>query len=164
MDYQFRHGYTLKTRALFIEFVLPQYVKEAIYTVKDKDFDGYISLKKRYLEMEDTTEYLFAVEYFENYAHWERICQTEWFAPHINQWRKELELKIKAKAIKNIMDVAQGSSKDAMQANKFLATKGYVEKNEKGRPSKEQVKNEVDRLADLESRMNDDLARIEQVN
>ncbi len=59
------------TQALFLE--LGYDVEAAVYTLKEYDYTYqdtvYPSIKRLYLEMEDTTEYLFANEYFLSYNH-----------------------------------------------------------------------------------------------
>ena len=52
------------TQSLFLEI---GYTEHAVYTLKDDDYEYngkvYPSLKKAYLELEDTTEYDFANQY-----------------------------------------------------------------------------------------------------
>jgi DNA repair exonuclease SbcCD ATPase subunit len=160
----------LVTVGLFLEHTNDIRNGFAIYTLKDQDHRigdrFYLALKPKYLELEDITEYEFATTYFENWTHWERILNVPELRKHIDQWRKELELKIKAKALKRLMKEAAEGGKEATSINKFLVQRGYVDKDTKGRPSKQAIKEEAERLASLEQSLNEDLARIslDQVN
>lgn len=135
----------LRTKALFLEesyenqdfvcFVLsPHHNTER----------GIPSLYRLYLEMEDLEEFDFAETYFLGMHHWRKICECSWFKPHLKQMRADLEKKIKSRSLSRIISESSNSeSKNYFQALKYLADKGYKEKAEKGRPSK----NEVDRAA-----------------
>lgn len=152
----------LMTASLFWD---KQYNKEhAIYVLgnKDKEVDGKVlpSLYRLYITMSDITEYNFANEYFESYQHWQAICEEEWFKPLITRWRKELELKIKAEALKEI--IAQSAAEDPkkrLEASKYIYEKVFVEGN-RGRPSKKQIKEEAVRRAQEEQLITEDWNRL----
>lgn len=122
------------TQGLFLEL---QYPSTAIYTLKDDDYKHkgktYISLKKKYLEMEDVVEYDFATTYFCSWGHWLRISKNKLIAPHIEEWRNELDLKLRSRAFKQILQTT--STEQGMVAKKWIADKGWI-RNEVGRPSK----------------------------
>lgn len=129
----------------------------------DKTYRGkvYPSLYRCYINMADITEYNFANTYFESYQHWEQLCQEEWFKPYIYRWRKELELKIKAEALKEI--IAQSVSEDPkkrLDASKYIYEKVFVSSSSKGRPSKAQIKEEAVRKAQEEKLINEDWSRL----
>ena len=72
-------------------------------------------------------------------------------APHISEWREELELKLRSQAVRDIMDMsAEGSS---YQASKWLADKGWA-KNPVGRPNKA----EKARQTRLDNKLNDEFS------
>lgn len=125
----------------------------AIYSLSDvdKEYNGriYPSLYQLYMEMSDVTEYEFANRYFESYQHWDAICQEAWFQPYISRWRKELELKIKSKALLEIIEQAKSTDpKKRFEANKYLYEKVYIgDGSTRGRPSKKQVKEEAAKQA-----------------
>lgn len=154
------------TQALFLEITsdVQNVNNQIMYTLKDHPHKGYPSLKQLYLEMEDITEYEFAQKYLDGWPHWERLLNTNSIRPHIDQWRKELELKVKAKALRRLMDEAANNGKEAVSINKFLVQRGYVDKDTKGRPSKQAIKEEAQRLAHLESSLQEDLERISTNN
>lgn len=145
-------------------FEIAKYNKDfCLYTLKRYDWDGYPSLFKLYLEMEDPTEYEFANTYFEDWDHWNRLCQTKWFKPYVTAWREELDLKIKSKALKAIKQEAAKGDKNKFQANKILLDRSWESKTTttgRGRPSKEQVEQRVQELAEEEIQANADLERI----
>lgn len=139
------------------------------YTLKDWDHtvDGvvYPSLYRLYLESEDLTEYEFANTHLDGWEHWEMLTACHWFKPYAERWRKELSLKIKARALRRLHAEAGSSSKNAFLANKYLVDKGWVEKGTspgRGRPSKDEVKAAATELAAEERRLSDDLSRIQK--
>lgn len=138
-----------------------------LYSLKDKDHEGYPSLYRLYLEEEDMTEFMFATKYFENFPMWENLCATKWFQTYILRWRKELELKIRARALKEVQKVA--SSKDhkaAYEANKFLLNSAWKNTSEskRGRPTKEDIRQEAERLAQDQHRLEQDAQLIGTLN
>ena len=158
----------LQTKALFFETTLPEYriEMEPEWTLKEKDHlanDGktYRSMKKIYLEMEDVTEYEFAMATLGSFTHWETLCKSPWFKEHIDQWRKELNLKLKAKGMRSIIKAATIDENLSFQAMKYLADNQYIDKGGKrGRPSKEEVKAELKKEAEANKIFLDDAERI----
>jgi len=158
----------LQTKALFFETTLPEYriEMEPEWTLKEKDHlanDGktYRSMKKIYLEMEDVTEYEFAMATLGSFTHWETLCKSPWFKEHIDQWRKELNLKLKAKGMRSIIKAATIDENLSFQAMKYLADNQYIDKGGKrGRPSKEEVKAELRKEAEANKVFLDDAERI----
>lgn len=158
----------LQTKALFFETTLPEYriEMEPEWTLKEKDHlanDGktYRSMKRIYLEMEDVTEYEFAMATLGSFTHWETLCKSSWFKEHIDQWRKELNLKLKAKGMRSIIKAATIDENLSFQAMKYLADNQYIDKGGKrGRPSKEEVKAELRKEAEANKVFLDDAERI----
>jgi hypothetical protein len=152
----------LRTKALFLEesyenqenvcFVLSPHHNEE---------RGLPSLYRLYLELEDLEEYTFAETYFLGMHHWRKLCECPWFKPHLKLMRADLEKKIKSRALSQMLKETQNpDSKNYFQALKYLADKGYKEKAEKGRPSKEQVSaaakeeaKQVDELQEIYERL-----------
>lgn len=158
----------LQTKALFFETTLPEYriEMEPEWTLKERDHlahDGktYRSMKKIYLEMEDVTEYEFAMATLGSFTHWETLCKSPWFKEHIDQWRKELNLKLKAKGMRSIIKAATIDENLSFQVMKYLADNQYIDKGGKrGRPSKEEVKAELRKEAEANKVFLDDAERI----
>lgn len=152
-------------KGLFFETTLAD-KSSVVYSLKDWDHEGYPSLYRLYMEMEDLTEYEFSNQYLDGWEHWEMLTSAEWFKPYVDRWRKELSLKIKARALRTLRAEAESSSKNAFAANKFLVDRGWVEKEDgkahsRGRPSKDEVKKAADQIALNDRRLEEDSKRLE---
>src|SRR3990167_11388569 len=112
------------TRGLFYETTENR--ESAIYTLKEVDSYGLPSLKRLYIESEDVTEYDFATRYLDGYSHWKSLAETTWFAPIVADWREELKLKLKARYLKEIREIAKESGRE-----KYIANKTLLESTEK---------------------------------
>ena len=138
-----------------------------VYTLKDRDHNGFPSLYRLYMESADDTEYLFATAHLDGWEHWEMLCRCAWFEPFVARWRKELFLQKTAKILKNIeAEATNPQSKNHFVANKLLLDReweGKVPKGKRGRPSKEEVAGELKREAEDARRQKDDLARILEI-
>jgi hypothetical protein len=133
---------------------------QVVYTLKDSDHLGYPSLYRLYMELEDLTEYEFANKYLDGWEHWEMLCKCDWFKPYVERWRKELHLKISARALRKIKAEAQTTSREAVNCAKYLLEKGWVPKEQRGRPSKQEVEKEKKRIIELEGSLDEDFKRI----
>lgn len=146
------------TQGLFLEI---QYPDTAMYTLgdDDKEYKGkvYPSLKKLYLQMEDVVEYNFASEYLCGWEHWQRICNNEMIRKHILKWRKELELKLRSKAFKEIL--SRSKTEQGIAAARWIADKQWI-KREAGRPSKEDIEREKNYQMSVLEEYGDDLKRL----
>jgi len=149
------------TESLILEF---KYDRErAIYSIKDEDHEDehgyYPSLKRLYLEVADPTEYAFATRYLLGIGHWLQLANNKRMKPVVEEWRFELEYKLRSAAAAHIIKQAE---KGAWQASKWLVDRGWAERPA-GRPSNE----DVDRETKIMSRMNDefeaDAARLKLV-
>lgn len=156
-----------QTKGLFYETTLPDERPEfgTSWTLKEKDLivgdKIYRSMKRTYLDMEDVTEYDFAMATLGSYKHWERLVESPIIRKHIDQWRKELNLKLKARAMKAIINAATVDEKSSFQAMKYLADNEYLDKKAKrGRPSKEEVSAELRREVEINKTFKDDAERI----
>lgn len=145
------------TQSLFLE---PNYNTDyAVYTLdgEDKTYKGvvYPSLKRLYLAMEDPTEYDFATTYLIDWPHWKRLCSNAIILRHVEEWREEMELKIRSIGVKQMLDM----SADNAQAAKWLAEKGW-DKNGAGRPRKEVREKERNIQDKLEEEFGADIIRL----
>lgn len=148
------------TQGLFLEI---GYTDFAVYTLKDEDheYKGKLlpSLKRLYLEMEDVGEYEFATTYLLGWKHWQRLCENKQIAKHIEEWRYELELKLRSEAIKQIR--LKATTEKGVNAAKWLAERGW-DKRGAGRPSKEDVEHETKLQADIHHLFAQDLDRLKE--
>jgi hypothetical protein len=114
------------------------------------------------MEMEDPTEFEFANAFFDSYEHWEQLCNTMWFKEYIYQWRKELDLKLRSRALRAIRSIASdGFGNKAFEANKFLLAEGWNKgENKRGRPTKQEIRKAANDLATDAHFLNEDMERL----
>lgn len=147
------------TQSLFLEIGYNPEV--ALYSLKDYhyEYEGkmFPSIKLLYLEMEDVLEYEFSYEYFLGWDHWQRICHNKLFSTRIEGWRKELELKIRSQAVRDIIEMT--ADEKSFQAAKWLADKGW-DKRTAGRPTKSEVEAEREMQASLKDEYGADVKRL----
>lgn len=126
------------TQSLFLEtkYGANSDVCAPIFTLKDNDYKGLISLKRVYLELRDPTEYRIATEWLGGWQHWKALCSSVWFMKNLTVWREELEVKMKAENLKKMYEIAQSSGAVAKDAAKFFINREWEVK--RGRPSKEE--------------------------
>ena len=147
------------TQALFLEIGYQE--DKAVYTLKDQDHEykgnTYPSLKRLFLEMEDVTEYEFANKYLLGWSHWKRMNENKALRKHFEEWREELELRLRAQGIRAIID--QSCDDKGFQAAKYLAEKGW-DKNKVGRPSKHDKLREERMQSKLDDEFSADVVRL----
>lgn len=133
-------------QGLFLEDSYNADLASFTFDGEDKEYKGrvYPSLKRLYLEHGDPIEYSFARKYLYDWKHWQRLCKNAVVSRHIEEWRNELRLALVSDGVANLMSLADEGS---YQAAKYLADAGW-EKNERGRPSKEEVEGELKKRAD----------------
>lgn len=114
---------------------------------EDKLYKGktYISLRKRFIEMGDPTEYAFAKEWLSDYNQWKRLCANKVVGRHIEEWRDELRLSLMSDGVLSLIDLAVDGKH--YQAAKWLADAGFDTK-QRGRPSKDELEGEIKRRVD----------------
>jgi hypothetical protein len=145
------------TQSLFLEI---GYTDEAIYTLKEVDYtyNGklYPSLKKLFLEASDPTEYTFATQHLLGWRHWQRICANKLLLKHIEEWREELEVKLRSEAVRQaIAHAASGT----FQAAKWVADRGWATRGA-GRPSKADLERETRIQEKIDNEYNGDVVRM----
>jgi hypothetical protein len=171
----------LLTRALFADAVQKEHgdakadYSRALYLLySDTDRDGYQSLHRLYMDMADPSEVRFANAYFENYDHWLKLCEADWFGPSIVRWRVELDLYIRARALVAIRDKAiDPADKDCFMANRFLVQNGYSLKlgakpegkaaGRAGRPSREAIREAAEDMFLNAQDVTSDLERLRKI-
>lgn len=125
------------------------------------DKDTYKDFRTLYLQEDDPTEYSFVTKHIGSLEIWDVLCTTQWFKPIVAQWRRELDLKIKSKALRALRIVASGDTRDAFVANRYLLDGNWKEtKTKRGRPSKQEVLDEANRMASDIQKTEEDWNRI----
>lgn len=174
-DHNYESKFTNRQNSYYINKLFIEFSNDrdpvTIYSLGPKDHKNpkYTNLHKAYLEMEDVTEWNFANKYFANWDHWVMICNSSTLKPYVEKWRKELEIKLRSRALQEIIMVAQDGGNRSFEANKFLVGSGWMSQDEKkeaakrGRPTKESIKSQAVRefIEDGE-RIESDLKRLEE--
>lgn len=154
----------LLTKALFLETSTPEERHLVRYTTRDSDVGNIPSIVRLFLECEDPTEYDFANKYFEGWTHWDKVRRSAYFSQTYENMKLQLELKLQARALRNIMFEAEDGGRNAYQANKYLVEKGYRPKEtshgKRGRPSKDELKTQLEKAAAVEQQIKDDHERL----
>lgn len=148
-----------RTYSLFWEHRTEGY--EYFWTLKDRGTKELPSLKQIYLSYAHIPEYEyeFAEEVIGSWTHWQKLCKSG-LKQHIAEWREELEIKLKADALRNIINTAsKGKEQSSLTAAKYLADKGYAPST-RGRPSKEEKEKQLKIDSRIHSEIEDDLERV----
>lgn len=152
-----------RTKSLFKEWETPAY--PAYYNLGPEDEGKYASLRKRYLEIADPTEYEFALLTLGGWDHHKAMLATcQWYREFLELWRAELEIKMRGEGIRE-MKALLLSKKEPIKlaAAKYLAEAGWKEVKtapKRGRPSKVEVQGELQRQARDAELLSDDAQRI----
>lgn len=140
-------------------------VGKPVFTLH-KDIPGLINFGKRYVALEDPTGYKVTQELLNgDFIHWGYLMRSSWFIAAKEKWDEELDAKLTSKGLDAIQGIAkeeEASPAIRLQAAKFLATKGYQPKTTKkrGRPTSLEVESELKHATELQTTINEDLARI----
>lgn len=137
-----------------------------LFTLKsenlEKDGIEYISLKKIYMSYDHIPnfEYEFALTVFNSWEHWQKLANDSFPAirNEIKSWREELDIRLKAQALKALILASKDNDPKGIQAARYLAEKGYLSK--RGRPSKGDIEREVKLEAGQRKQLQEDLERI----
>lgn len=150
-------------KQLFFEHTLAD-KSTVLYTLKDSDHRGYPSLYRLYMELDDPTEWEVGQQLVDGWEHWEMLCACAWFKPYVERWRRELELRMKSKALARVKAEARTNSKESFMANRYLIEKGWEPKDGqkagRGRPSKEEIRKAANEIASSQERVSGDYERI----
>lgn len=149
-----------RTRSLFREYEVKGY--EALFTLASEDKDGYISLKRKYLEIADPTEYKFSLSVFgpNGWEHWTKLKGLAFLKPSVERWREELDVLLSSQVTSGMQKAAKGGSVPAL---KWLADKGWSTKpapSKKGRPTKEEVERELKAALRTQDYLDEDAERL----
>ena len=145
------------TQSMFLEV---NYEPNATFTLKDNDHEWngvvYPSLKRLYIEFEDPTEYDFANTYLLGWKHWQKLIGNKMLLNHVQEWREELEFKLRAKGVKNMMLSAAGGN---YQASKWLVDRGWDVRGA-GRPSKAEIEGQKALIKRVDDEYGADVVRM----
>ncbi len=152
-----------RTRSLFLEtrnLENPSLVP--LYTLKERDYKGCLSFRRKYLEIGDLTEYRQATELLGSWEHWQLLQECNWFKPHLEEWREELRIKLRSEHLEKLRATARSGGKNEYEATKFLyaITSNEEKTSKRGRPSKEEVARNVKWALEETETIETDLSRI----
>ena len=168
MDFSEYHQYMkddkgrYRTQSLFWEYRLREDNQELkpVFTLKDRDHEGCISLKKVYMSYDHLPghEYEFAIDVFNSWDQWVRITENTLLNNVIQKWKDEYEIKLRAAAIKALIKNATEDGAKGSASAKYIAEAGWIGK--RGRPSKEEINRELKLQASLAKDFDTDIERI----
>lgn len=147
-----------RTYSLFWEHRQDGY--EPLWVLKEESKHGLPSLKEIYMSYPHVPgyEYDFANNEIGSWAHWQRLCRSG-IKQHIEEWRAELDVKLRAEALKSVIAVSKDeTATNRLQASRYLADKGYAPV--RGRPSKEEKAGLLKEEARIDRELEDDLERV----
>lgn len=123
---------------LFKEHARPDAVFKPIYTIPE--------WKEVYMKHSDVTEYGPAMELLEDWEHWTIVREHPIMKKHIDAWQKEVEVKLRSEAVKQMMKHSKGQH--GAVAAKWIAEGGYKPKDLRSKASRQQeesIRKEVDK-------------------
>lgn len=121
-------------------------------TPQNSSLGFLMDLRGIYLKVGDPTEYRFAVRHFPGgWEGWKACCDSQDYIPIIREWREELAAKLASEALQRILYAAEGETRDALSANKYIyeALVGK-DKSSVGRPSNDKIQREARKLLEDE--------------
>ena len=151
------------TVALFWEKRTPDGEKKypPLFTIKDKEHvvkgKEYVSLKRIYMSYDHVPgmEYEFAMDVFGDWLQWKEIADVSAIRGVVQEWRDELDVRIKCTALKTLLQQSKDKEKGFAASRAILA--GEHKGSKRGRPSKAEVEREkkiaVGMRVDLEADM-----------
>ena len=95
--------------------------------------------------------------------HWKRFEKNAKLRKHVAEWREELELKLRAKGVKSMIDEATLGGRGQATAARWLAEKGWLTSKAKGkvgRPAKDTTEEDAALKAEVNKEFAEDLARL----
>jgi len=134
-----------------------------LFTLKPTPFEHegvvYPSLKAIYMSYDHIPnfEYDFAMDVFGSWDHWKKL-EGSIIKEHIKAWREELEIRIKADAMKTVLAQSRDTDKGLAAARALLA--GEDKGTKRGRPSKEEVARQQKIDARVRETLEEDMARL----
>jgi len=124
-----------------------------------EDKPGLINARKTFVALRDITGYKWAMAYLGDWAHWLALMKHQWFRDAYEVWVAELRMLLRSEALARIEEIAQTDGQQKLPANRYLA--GFEwEKNNRGRPSKEEMAGELRKQAKVLESEEDDAQRI----
>lgn len=80
--------------------------------------------RKVYVDIADPTGYQAAMALIGDWEHWQLIAKSPAFAPHLEAWNREVEVKLRSDGLKQLIKQSKGPTGTA--AARYLAEAGYA--------------------------------------
>jgi len=112
--------------------------------------------RKRYVEIADPTGYIAAMELMGDWEHWMFLRTSKAFSAIMDGWDKEVEVKLRSAAIKNL--IVNSKSEKGQASAKWLAEAGFKMNVDK---RKKDVKLQEEAIVkEVASKVADDMERL----
>jgi hypothetical protein len=142
------------TTGLFHEFNLQSAGAIPVYNLKKYDWKDTLSMYQIYMAC--ASEYEAAMKLLGDWKHWQKLCNTSWFHPHIDSWREEVLIREAALGKAVVIRAAEeGNVAAAKELMKQLDKRVGA-----GRPSKAQKSKEAQRMSDVDKKVVNLLSRM----
>lgn len=154
-----------RTSSLFWEYRKDAEKYPPLFTTKETDLevDGvtYRSLKAIYFSYDHIphNEYEFAMDVFGSWDHWIWITTKSQLKAMFSAWREELEIKIRANAVRTIITQSRDPEK-GLAAARMIASGEHKGEAKRGRPSKAEVERERKIAAGVRDTLEEDMERL----
>ena len=150
-----------RTESLFLE-TKRNNKYDSYFTLAHEDKKGHLSMRRKYLEISDPTEYQVAMQLLGDYKHWQALASRKWFKDHLDQWRIELDDKLQSEAVATLREIARSTKAGGrVQAARLLLDKPWEAKNRlRGRPSNDEVEGYRKQASDEAEESHEDYLRV----
>jgi len=135
-----------------------------LFTIKDKEHivkgKEYVSLKRIYMSYDHVPgmEYEFAMDVFGDWLQWKNIADVSALREVVQEWRDEVDMRIKAAAMKTLLQQSRDVEKGLAASRAILA--GEHKGSKRGRPSKAEVERERKIASGMRETLEEDMARL----
>lgn len=148
------------TKSLFAEFTVNN-GPPPVFSLRG-DAEGFPSLKNLFIELNDHTGVLLAEQYLGGWEHWEALMENQWFSDEVQRWKRQVLARMEREAVDVVKVIAsdEGNKGQLAAARLLLDISAPKEPNKRGRPSKEEVSNQLKQEAEREKTLLEDAQRI----
>ena len=129
------------------------------FTLKPVDQPDAVSMRRKYLEIADPTEYAVAERLLGSWDHWQKLLKVRWFKEAVEQWREELRIKLRSHYYEKMHTYGRRDDQLGYSATKFWMEETKPPKK-RGRPSKAEVEAELKRTAEDSKLTDQDAERL----
>lgn len=160
------------TEALFLEAIrikkLEHRKVHPIFSLSTrKVYEGLVPFYQSFVEIGDPTGYKWAEKYLGSWEHYIQLLKCSWFKEVLDKALDKLEAQNLSQAIDEIKDIAANPGPQRLAATRYLAEKGWKKGSGKttagrGRPTKQDIDNNLKEAVDRAIDADADLQRILQ--